>query len=186
MSRRDRCPTSEMLSAFMDRETGYPWNKLIERHLEGCHQCRGTLIRLRKLRDLLAADPPPDVRGSFESLQERFPAAGHRRTPLWKQRVALPLPALAGAVLLIVVLGFMLALLTARIEWRKMSIRRGPAGTMQVEVAAPVRDLETLLRSLDQQSFSQEIIINLPSDSHLIMLGKPQLLREAEFSRVRQ
>jgi hypothetical protein len=67
-----------------------------------------------------------------------------------------------------------------------MSIRHGPAGTTEVIVAAPVEDLEQLLRTLDQPSRASQLVIHLPADSQLIMVGEPQLVREADYSRGRR
>jgi hypothetical protein len=124
---------------------------------------------------------------SFLSIQERLADSGlgaAHRLPVWRRRVALPLPAVAAAAVVILALALALGISSARNGLRRMSIRRGPAGMTEVEVAAPVRDLERLLRSLDQQSPSQEIIITLPPHSNLILMGQPRLLRAADFGRV--
>jgi hypothetical protein len=55
-----------------------------------------------------------------------------------------------------------------------------------VIVAAPVEDLEQLLRTLDQPSRASQLVIHLPADSQLIMVGEPQLVREADYSRGRR
>ena len=67
-----------------------------------------------------------------------------------------------------------------------MRIRHGPSGSTEVIVAAPIDDLEQLLRTLDQPPRSSELVIHLPADSQLIMVGEPQLVREADYSRGRQ
>jgi anti-sigma factor RsiW len=181
------CPGGEALSAFLDRETEGPWHEAIARHLRGCQRCREQLGRLERLRELLAKDPAPEPRSSLATLRQRLAQAGRGlawRLPFWRRRIVLPLPAAAAAALAILALALALGLLSARSDLRRMSIRRGPAGTTEVEVAAPVKDLERLLRSLDQRSPSQEVIITLPSHSNLILMGQPRLLRAADFGRV--
>jgi hypothetical protein len=181
------CPSAESVSAFLDRETESPWREAIALHLEGCRRCRKQVDRLERLRQLLAVEPAPEPRGSFTSFRERLGLAGlgaTRRLPIWRRRVVLPLPAAAAVVAAILVLALALGILSARSDLRRMSIRRGPAGTTEVEVAAPVHDLERLLRSLDRQSPNQQIIITLPPHSNLILMGAPRLLREADFVRV--
>ncbi len=129
----------------------------------------------------------PEPRMSFLSIRERMgePASGVvPRLPVWRRRVTLPLPAAAAAAVLILALAVALGISSARNGLRRMSIRRGPAGMTEVEVAAPVRDLERLLRSLDKQSPSQQVIITLPAHSNLILMGEPRLVREADFGRV--
>ena len=186
-ARRGGCPGGEALSAFLDRETESPWHEAIARHLQGCPACRERLGRLERLRELLAGDPNPEPVSSLASIRQRLAQAesgSASRLPLWRRRIALPLPAAAAGALAILALALALGLLSARSDLRRMSIRRGPAGTTEVEVAAPVRDLERLLRSLDQQSPSQEVIITLPPNSNLILMGQAQLVREADFVRV--
>lgn len=181
------CPNGEALSAFLDHEMGSSWRESIELHLEGCPRCREELGRLERLRQLLEGDPLPEPRMSFASIRERMGEQGPGaapRLPVWRRRVTLPLPAAAAAAVLILALALALGISSARNGLRRMSIRRGPAGMTEVEVAAPVRDLERLLRSLDQQSPSQEVIITLPPHSNLILMGAPRLLREADFVRV--
>ncbi len=187
-ARRGGCPGGEVLSAFLDRETESPWREAIAKHLQDCPACRERLSRLERLRQLLAGDPTPEPVGLTASISQRLARAesgSASRPAFWRRRIALPLPAAAAGALAILALALALGLLSARKDLRRMSIRRSPAGTTEVEVAAPVRDLERLLRSLDQQqSPSQEVIITLPPNSNLILMGQPQLVREADFVRV--
>ncbi len=187
--KRSGCPGGEVLSAFLDRETESPWREAIARHLQDCPACRQRLERLERLRELLAREPTPEPAGLPASVRQRLAqiesGSSSRPAAFWRRRIALPLPAAAAGALAILALALALGLLSARKDLRRMSIRRSPAGTTEVEVAAPVRDLERLLRSLDQQqSPSQEVIITLPPNSNLILMGQPQLVREADFVRV--
>jgi anti-sigma factor RsiW len=181
------CPNGEALSAFLDRETESTRGEAIALHLQGCPRCREELDRLQRLRKLLEGDQMPEPRMSFLSIRELMGEPGpgaSPRLPVWRRRVTLPLPAAAAAAVLIVVLALALGISSTRSGMRRMSIRRGPAGMTEVEVAAPVGDLERLLRSLDQQSPGQQVIITLPPHSNLILMGAPRLLREADFERV--
>lgn len=188
--RGGRCPGADTLSAYLDREMESPWRELIERHIESCPDCRQAVQKLLRLRQLLHADREPDYRSSIERLRERLrifsPDRRPGSEPFWKRKVAMPLPAAAAAVFLILCLGFLLAFVTGRADLRKMSIKRGPAGTTEVQVAAPIEDLQLLLKSLDKQSQAQAIIITLPENSQFIMLGTPRIMRETEFTRVRR
>ncbi len=186
--KRSGCPGGEVLSAFLDRETESPWREAIARHLQDCPACRQRLERLERLRELLAREPTPEPAGLPASVRQRLAqiesGSSSRPAAFWRRRIALPLPAVAAGALAILALALALGLLSARNDLRRMSIRRSPAGTTEVEVAAPVKDLERLLRSLDQQSPSQEVIITLPPNSNLILMGRAQLVREADFVRV--
>ena len=186
-ARRSGCPGGEVLSAFLDRETESPWREAIAKHLQDCPACRERLERLERLRELLARDPIPEPVSSQASISQRLARAesgSASRPAFWRRRIALPLPAAAAGALAILALALALGLLSARKDVRRMSIRRSPAGTTEVEVAAPVKDLERLLRSLDQQSPTQEVIITLPPNSNLILMGRAQLVREADYVRV--
>ncbi len=174
-----RCPSGDTLSAFVDGEVQAPWDQVLARHLQACPACLATVSRIRRLRELLAADPlpQPDPRPLPE---------GRERIRIWKRRIALPVPAAAAAALAILALGVALAFMTGRTTLPWMSIRHGPTGTTEVIVAAPIDDLEQLLRTLDQPPQTSGLLIRLPADSRLLMMGEPQLVREADFSRGRR
>jgi hypothetical protein len=95
-------------------------------------------------------------------------------------------PAAAAAALAILALVVALAAVAGRTAQPWMSIRHGPSGSTEVIVAAPVEDLEQLLRTLNQPPQTTGLVIQLPADSQLIMMGEPQLVREADYSRGRR
>jgi anti-sigma factor RsiW len=171
-----------MLSAFVDGEVQAPWDQALARHVDGCPLCRARVARLHRLRVLLAGDPLPEHRMSPPS--ER--SARAQPVPFWKRRIALPLPAAAAVALVILALGVALATVAGRTAQPWMSIRHSPAGATEVIVAAPIEDLEQLLRTLDQPQQSAGLVIQLPADSRLLMMGEPQLVREADYSRGRR
>ena len=183
-----RCPSGDTLSAFVDGEVQAPWDQVLARHLQACPACLATVSRIRRLRELLAADPlpGPDLRPRLD-LRPR-PESRERIRPVtvWKRRIALPVPAAAAAALAILALGVALAFMTGRTTLPWISIRHGPTGTTEVIVAAPIDDLEQLLRTLDQPPQTSGLFIRLPADSRLLMMGEPQLVREADFSRGRR
>ncbi|OHD70789.1 MAG: hypothetical protein A2V99_00050 [Spirochaetes bacterium RBG_16_67_19] len=177
-----RCPSGDTLSAFVDGEVQAPWDQVLARHLQACPACLATVARIRRLRELLAADPlpPPELRPLPEGRERIRPVA------VWKRRIALPVPAAAAAALAILALGVALAAVAGRTAQPWMSIRHGPSGSTEVIVAAPIDDLEQLLRTLNQPPQTTGLVIQLPADSQLIMMGEPQLVREADFSRGRR
>jgi hypothetical protein len=177
-----RCPRGDTLSAFVDGEVPAPWDRAIAGHLESCPACRQRVARFQRLRDRLASDAAPAPRLSSPWQQQPRP----RPVPLWKRRIALPLPAVAAAGLAILALGVALTVVAGRGDLPWMRIRHAPTGAMEVIVAAPIEDLEQLLRNLDQSPQSTGLVIQLPADSHLIMMGEPQLVREADYSRGRK
>jgi len=184
------CPDGELLSAFFDAEIPLPWAERVREHTESCGRCRERLERLRSLRALLHGDPEPEHQPAFErtreALHSRVWRSFKRGRSFWRTRVAVPLPAAAAALVLLLGLGLLLAVATVRLSLPWMTIRRQPTGVTEVQVAAPIKDLEALLRSLDSQPAIQEIVITLPEESTFLIMGEPRMLRAADYhERVR-
>jgi anti-sigma factor RsiW len=181
------CPNGELLSAYFDGEVESPWSEGLADHVAGCGRCREAVQRLRALRGLLHQDAEPDCLASRErTLQRLRREQTPRRPPRWastRATLTIPWPAAASVLAVVVVLAGFLAYFSLQPGYGQLSIRRQPTGVTEVQVAAPIKDLEYLLRSLETWSDAQEIVITLPEDSTFIMLGEPRLLREAEFTR---
>ena len=159
------CPDGELLSAYFDGEVRAPWDGRIREHLRTCSRCRERLAQLGKLRELLQGDPEPANERGFQLTREALIArvwrSFNRGRSFWRTRVAVPLPAAAAALAILLGLGVLLAIVTIRPSLPWMTIRRGPAGTTEVQVAAPIKDLESLIRSLESEPAAQEITSHL-------------------------
>jgi anti-sigma factor RsiW len=179
------CPDGELLSAYFDGEVRAPWDGRIREHLRTCSRCRERLAQLGKLRELLQGDPEPANERGFQLTREALIArvwrSFNRGRSFWRTRVAVPLPAAAAALAILLGLGVLLAIVTIRPSLPWMTIRRGPAGTTEVQVAAPIKDLESLIRSLESEPAAQEITITLPEESTFILMGEPRMLRAADY-----
>jgi len=181
------CPDKETLSAYLDGEIELPWRERLGKHIKECPACQEYLDSLRQLSGRLRADPEPDAGPSLERLKHRlaaraaYPASG--RPPIWRRRITLPLPLAAGVglVILCLAVGLFAAALNLKSSVPRMSIKKLPYGATEVEVAAPIEDLEKLLKSLDQPAFTEEIIFTLPEDSRFIMAGEPRMLRAEDI-----
>ncbi len=184
------CPEGETLSAYLDDELEFAWKERIKAHLESCPSCRRTCDELTSLTGLLHEDREPDYRASLNRLERKLAelklSGSSKKEPVWKRKVSLPLPVAGVAAILMLLMGISLVMLSLRSDVRKMSIRKVSAGTLEIQVVAPIEDLELLLRALDKQDFAREIIINLPVEPQFIMIGEPEILRETEFSRYRK
>jgi hypothetical protein len=99
----------------------------------------------------------------------------------WRRTVPIPMPALVGGLSVLVFLAFSLVYLAGRGSVGRMAITTAPSGVKQVQVEAPIAELEALLKSLDSDSPSRELIIKLPADSTVSTVGEPLLLREADL-----
>lgn len=178
------CPSGETLSAYMDNEVEGQWKKVIEDHLTHCPSCKHKLEEMIFTREQLALEAVPDFRDSQR--RGRSCLAGlnsMQQVSFWRRRIALPLPAAAAAVLLMIILGFSTLLLSLRSDYRFMSIRTQPSGTSEVLVTAPIDDLERILKSLELNGSRQEIIIQLPKEPEFFMVGEAEMFRAAEYMR---
>ena len=182
------CPKPDLLSAFSDGEIESPWSERIKEHLETCPRCRLTLTQLGSLRRVLLADEEPAAQGPLERSRERLLSSQalrlrHPRRTLWRRRVSMPVPAIGAMLVVLLGMGGLLIFLGTRPNFPFMSIKRQPSGVTEVQVAAPIEDLEQLLKSLDQEPGNQQIIITLPEDAEFLQFGEPRMLRADEYSR---
>jgi hypothetical protein len=180
------CPNGDLLSAFFDGEVEPPWAERIRKHIEECERCRKEVGRLEMLSRLLQADEEPGFEEHLERTRAGLaqdPRAKLRKPSFWRARIRIPAPAAAAVLLLVLGLGGLLVYLGTKPSFPFMSIRRAPSGVTEVQVAAPVENLEQLLKSLDRQLVNQEIIFNLPEDTTFIMIGEPKMLRAEDLGR---
>jgi hypothetical protein len=178
------CPDREILSSYLDGEVEEPWKARIAEHLESCAECRGAYGNLERLDGVLRADPSPDFRESqvrVRSAVARPSPAGSYRVSLWRRRVAVPLPALGVAAVLLFMMGLSTLMLTIRADHRSMSISTRPSGITEVKITAPIQELEHLLMSLDRNASKQELVIRLPDEPKFFIVGEPAIVREAEY-----
>lgn len=183
------CPDGETLSAYLDGEIGEPWNSTIRSHLETCDRCRQRLKTLQRIDHILLEDYAPDYLESMEKVKRRIQitqvAENSLRIPLWKRRISIPMPlGIAVAAILVLVFGlYFLFFMPQKNGMRFVKIKTEPSGSTEVQVAAPIEDIEQLLKSLDKSQFSKEVIIKLPGDSEFNMVGEPAIMRETEYYR---
>jgi hypothetical protein len=145
------------------------------------------MAQLESLRRVLHQDQEPPVEDSLQKTRERLnrdlAVSAWRRPPFWRTRISVPLPAIAAMILVFVGMTGVLIFFSTRPNFPFMSIKRQPSGVTEVQVAAPIEDLEQLLKSLDQQTVSQQIVITLPEDTEFLQFSEPKMLRADEYSR---
>ena len=182
------CPDGETLSAYLDGEIEEPWSRTIHKHIESCGQCRQRLQTLQRINHILLEDSSPDYLESMEKVKRRIQitqvAENSARVSFWKRKVTFPIPVAVAAIAAIVFFGFYFLLIQpGRSSMRLVKIKTEPSGSTEVQVAAPIEDIEQLLKSLDKNQFRREVIIQLPVDSKFSFIGKPAIMRETEFIR---
>lgn len=93
------CDFAELLSAFHDNELSEDEAAVLRAHLPTCAACRTELQALVDLGAALRAErdavPAPRPAEQLGALTEVLTSA---RAPLWRRRVAVPLPVLGGLV----------------------------------------------------------------------------------------
>jgi hypothetical protein len=180
------CPNADLLSAFFDGEVDSPWSERIRKHVDDCERCQGAIAELEKLSRVLHEDPVPPIEESLERTRERLKSSHvpqmWRKLPFWRTRISVPLPAVAAMFVVFLGLGGILIFFSTRPNFPFMSIKRQPSGVTEVQVAAPIEDLEQLLRSLDREAVNQEIVINLPEDTEFLQFGEPKMLRADDYT----
>ena len=185
------CPDSEALSAYFDDELDSLWAEKIKSHLSGCPVCRQRIAEYQGLRHKLLGCEHPDhdepLNRVWGKLVDSRETLAFGRSRWWKKSIAVPLPVFAIAAAVLVVFGAVFALNLAQNDVRMMKITTEPSGITEVQVSAPIKDLEVLLKSLERQNAKREKVIELPEESRFFILGEPVLLRADEFSQgVRQ
>ncbi|UCF96756.1 MAG: zf-HC2 domain-containing protein [Spirochaetaceae bacterium] len=181
------CPNPDLLSAYFDGEIQSPWAERIREHIDTCERCQKAVVKLEDLRRILLADQEPAAEDSLHRTRERLQSSlsvrQWRKPPLWRARISVPLPAVAAILLVFLGMGSLLIFLGTRPNFPFMSIKTQPSGITEVQVAAPIEDLEQLLKSLDKENVNQQIVITLPEDTEFLHFGEPRMLRADEYSR---
>jgi anti-sigma factor RsiW len=177
------CPEREILSAYLDGEVEQPWSREIEKHLAGCEACGARLARMEETRRLLQQDDVGNWRAPMERVRRHLVARGMQERPampFWKRRLSIPTPVVGIAALLMLCLGMSLAYALLKNEMGTVRITKAPAGGTEIQIAAPVEDLESLLKSMDTQDSAPDVI-KLPKKFRLVPVGEPKMGKADEF-----
>lgn len=180
------CPDRDILSAFIDGEVGAPWREAIERHLAACASCRTFVEGLRATRRAIRQDGAPDCSGPMERVRRGIIARAAARPAavrLWRRSLRVPLPLAAAAAAAVIGIGVALAVVSLRGPVGYVRITRAPAGATEIQISAPIGDLESLLRSVGGEDTAQEDVIMLPRNLRLSPVGEPRMGKAAEFTR---
>jgi anti-sigma factor RsiW len=181
------CPEYRTLSAYLDGEIPSHLVESIRSHLRRCSRCQTRLERLKAVKQHLAQADHPDDRYARARVWARIREWSHQerreKVVLWRRRIELPLPLVAVAAGLFVLLGVALVFAVANQDMRMMRITTEPSGITEVQVAAPIKDLEKILQYLENQEGKKETVIRLPENSEFFVLGEPVLLRAKDMAR---
>jgi hypothetical protein len=180
------CPDRDILSAYIDREIGVPWDEAIAAHAASCARCRAILDGLIETRHALHGEGEPDWKGPMERVRRGIlahAAAQPATSPLWRRKVPVPMPLAALAAAVVLCLGVALVAVLLRSNVGLVRITKAPAGGTEIQIAAPIGNLEALIRSIGGEDPSKEDIIILPKNVRLVPVGEPRMGKADEFPR---
>ncbi len=182
------CPDRHILSAYLDGELEPPWDKAVAEHLAVCQACSLLYERLAQASRALREESPADWRAPMERvrLALRTHTPPPRREPsVWERRVSVPLPVAALAAALVLLFGITLAVTQLRPRIGLVRITKAPAGGTEIQISAPISELETLLKSVGAEDSAREDVILLPKNVRLLPVGEPRMGKAAEFPKVK-
>ena len=180
------CPDRDILSAYIDGEIGVPWDDAIAAHAASCARCRAILDGLNQTRHALHREGELDWKGPMERVRRGILAhatAQPAPSNLWRRKVPVPIPLAALAAVIVLCLGVTLAVVLFRSNVGLVRITKAPAGVTEIQIAAPIGDLEALIRSIGGEDPSNEDIITLPKNVRLIPVGEPRMGKAGDFPR---
>jgi predicted anti-sigma-YlaC factor YlaD len=182
------CPEFEILSAYFDGEIGSPWAKHIEEHCSSCVECRSKLDSLGELRQMLKKDEEPDVAVSYARVKEKMDSYSLVRSsaqkPIWKQSIAIPIPAFALSLVFICAVIVLIFANQSKNNINTATAKTKESVATELQIVGPSsEEVETLLKQLEKMGTPQEVVIKLPEGSHVKKVGEPALLRSVDFRR---
>lgn len=175
------CPDRQLISLYVDGELPSPWKEKLESHLSSCSPCSEAAETYKGMSADLRKVP---VEGLEEARARVWNVVSRRltveRAPApWRRSLVLPIPAAIAAVLVVAIVaagGAGVAVGSKRPE---------PIAVMQshTKSAIPVSDMGSVLRYLETQDSSGEIlIIRLPDSSNFTYEGQPTLIKAADYN----
>lgn len=182
------CPDRQIISAYLDGELESPWDTAIAEHLAACPACFSLHARLAETRRILREEPVADWHAPMERVRRALRArtSPRRREPaVWARRVSVPLPVAALAAALVLFFGIALAVTQLRPRIGLLRITKAPAGGTEIQISAPISELETLLKSVGAEDTAREDVILLPKNVRLLPIGEPRMGKAAEFPKVK-
>ncbi len=182
------CPDRQIISAYLDGEIDSPWDTAIAEHLVACESCRALHATLAETSRILKAETVADWHVPMERVRRELRARTlpRRREPLvWERRVSVPLPVAALAAALVLFLGVSFAVTQLRPRICLVRITKAPAGGTEIQISAPISELETLLKSVGAEDAAREDVILLPKNVRLLPIGEPRMGKAAEFPKVK-
>jgi anti-sigma factor RsiW len=195
------CPDRQLLSVYHDGELPSPWREKLEAHVSECSTCQERLsIYNHVSQNLLTPKTETDGDASMGRLMvsnDRLEEAKNRvwknlyrsmnaRTSapsvkVWRRPLTIPVPAAVAAV---VAVAFIAALIGGPLTVQKQKDQAIARIGSQVQGVVPVSDMSGVLKYLQSQDNSTDIvIIRLPDNNKFVPSGEPSIVRAADYTR---
>ncbi|HCM28292.1 MAG TPA: hypothetical protein DIC34_17475 [Treponema sp.] len=182
------CPDRQIVSLFADGELPSPWREKLLAHADACPSCTTLLSNYRSVSAALAR---PAADEAMEAAKARVwrelsavrvvrpGIAAGRSTSVWHRSLVLPWPAAVAAVLVVAIAAAFIGAPAFAPNDRAIA-RLGS----DVQPVVPVADMDGVLRYLESQESSADIlIIRLPDSKDFLQSGEPALVRAADYVR---
>ncbi len=167
------CPDRETLSAFYDNEVEGKFSITIENHIEECNKCRKDLSVMESASTLFsnALDekdiPVKAVWGNIQSELDR-----KNRPDIWHRKINIPLPLLAAA-------SFLVIMITALLSTLLFNSYGNDYRNFTVSEAVNINnDNQYHILNNDQ---TVQVELQLPADAFFQISGTPQLIRKVDY-----
>jgi hypothetical protein len=202
------CPDRQLLSVYLDGELPSPWKEKMENHLASCSLCRGTLETWKRISGDMRIEEDPragervwdrlrlrmedaegaKITGGEEAFRPAaaFSGAGRRvRAAIWRRRVSLPFPAVAGmaaaAAVMVLILGSVL-FRPSPSPIPAISSLENAGIDMELNSIRPVSDVSGVLQYLESMDSDDIVIIRLPESRSFQSAGEPKMLRAVDYA----
>lgn len=127
-----------------------------------------------------------EIQGPMERVRRRLLSDGVRRPaalPMWRRSITVPLPVAAAALVVVLGLAVSLTVFAFRPRIGMVRITKAPAGGTEIQIAAPLGNLEALLKSIDTQGSGQADVFTLPSRLRVQSVGEPFMGTESDLKK---
>jgi hypothetical protein len=184
------CPDFDVISAYFDKEVGFPWNKELEEHISGCESCKRKLEEYKKLKTLLQTSQQPDYAVPMERVRKTITLITEKkkisRISLWRKSVKLPVPVVAAACIMACIGLFLMFSVMMNMGNKSEIIVIDETGHGKREfhiIGRSPEEIQALLESFEFKTSEEEAIIRLPDDSEYFLIGEPEIIKAVDYRK---
>ncbi|MDR0909132.1 MAG: zf-HC2 domain-containing protein [Spirochaetaceae bacterium] len=175
------CPDAELLSVYVDGELPSPWKEKLEAHLVSCAECSAKIDSYQRIDSFFEKEKELMTKGK-ERPELLFP----QRQNFWQRRVSIPNSAiLAAGAAALALFALSFGLQFARLNTAGSQAAALVADTGANSTASAAVENYPVFSNMDEAlkyfSNSGMDIIQLPVEQSFAPLGKPAIIRAADY-----